>query len=185
MAFCSHEELLEWSQLWSEKVCQSPIERKFIDAYLEVVWADDSNFQSQQHPQHFKSYLAHPKLIPYQIYHHMRTDIIFPQCQIDKYRVDFVLGRMAYGVEFHGDEPGDEVLVKSPPLIVECDGHDFHERTKEQAAKDRSRDRDLTLMGHRVIRFTGSEIHRDAMGCARQADDIIKSFLIALARQPI
>lgn len=53
-------------------------------------------------------------------------------------------------------------------LAVECDGHDFHERTKEQAAKDRSRDRRLQDAGLTVYRFTGSEIYRNSFGCARQ-----------------
>lgn len=51
-------------------------------------------------------------------------------------------------------------------LIVECDGHDFHERTKDQAARDRSRDRSATLSGIELLRFTGSELWRDPWGCA-------------------
>ena len=44
--------------------------------------------------------------------------------------------------------------------MVECDGHDFHERTKQQAANDRSRDRDLISNGYTVLRYTGSELYR-------------------------
>jgi very-short-patch-repair endonuclease len=46
-------------------------------------------------------------------------------------------------------------------LIVECDGHDFHDRTKEQASKDRARDRALQSLGYRVYRYTGSDLWRD------------------------
>ena len=53
-------------------------------------------------------------------------------------------------------------------LIVECDGHDFHERTKEQAARDRDRDRQAQLAGIEIFRFTGSELWRDPLGCADQ-----------------
>lgn len=53
-------------------------------------------------------------------------------------------------------------------LVVECDGHEFHERTKDQAKRDRSRDRRLQESGYLVFRFTGSEIYRDAFGCALQ-----------------
>lgn len=52
--------------------------------------------------------------------------------------------------------------------VVECDGHDFHERTKEQARRDRSRDRRLQEHGFRVFRFTGSELYRDPYGCAQE-----------------
>lgn len=47
-------------------------------------------------------------------------------------------------------------------VVVECDGHDFHEKTKEQAQKDKSRDRFLVSKGYYVFRFTGSEIYRNA-----------------------
>lgn len=57
---------------------------------------------------------------------------------------------------------GDQTEAR---LVVECDGHEFHERTKEQAARDRSRDRALQASGHTVMRFTGSELYRDPMGC--------------------
>lgn len=80
--------------------------------------------------------------------------IVQQQAKIGKYRVDFLIHFLV----------GDE--WKS--VVVECDGHDYHERTKEQAAYDRSRDRAMTLMGYTVLRFTGSEIWNDPFGCAAQ-----------------
>lgn len=59
-------------------------------------------------------------------------------------------------------------------FAVECDGHDYHERTKEQAARDRRKDRNLARNGITVIRFTGSEIYRDPIGCAVEVEKIIK-----------
>jgi hypothetical protein len=69
-------------------------------------------------------------------------------------------------------------------IIVEVDGHDYHERTKEQAARDRQRDRDLMLDGYKVIRFTGSEIYNNHSKCAEdlllilenEADDTFRSY---------
>ena len=46
-------------------------------------------------------------------------------------------------------------------LVAEVDGHDFHERTKEQAQRDKSRDRDLQAAGFTVFRFTGREVFRE------------------------
>lgn len=66
-------------------------------------------------------------------------------------------------------------------IVVECDGHDFHERTKEQAAKDRARDRALTLGGYRVLRFTGSELFNDARQCLRELADHIAQFFNEVA----
>jgi very-short-patch-repair endonuclease len=80
---------------------------------------------------------------------------VFPQCQFNDWRVDFLIG------------------LNEPPkhrwLIVECDGHDFHERTKEQAAKDRSRDRAYQARGYGVFRFTGSELSREPLRKAGEA----------------
>lgn len=58
-------------------------------------------------------------------------------------------------------------------IAVECDGHDFHERTKEQAARDKSRDRALQAAGWRVLRFTGSEIWADPRKCAGEVHRMV------------
>jgi very-short-patch-repair endonuclease len=57
-------------------------------------------------------------------------------------------------------------------LAVECDGFDFHDRTKQQAAYDRSRDRRLLMLGIPTIRFTGSEIVHDDARCAAEVIDL-------------
>lgn len=60
---------------------------------------------------------------------------------------------------------------RTPPLAIEVDGHDFHERTRAQAQRDKLRDRWLQARGWRVLRFTGSEIiYRDA---AAAADEVL------------
>lgn len=43
-------------------------------------------------------------------------------------------------------------------MIVECDSHDFYERTKEQASKDKERDRALQSVSFLVFRFSGADI---------------------------
>lgn len=53
-------------------------------------------------------------------------------------------------------------------VAIEVDGHEFHERTKAQAKRDKSRDRALTLAGWKVLRFTGSEVWAGADDCAWQ-----------------
>lgn len=88
------------------------------------------------------------------------TAYIEKQVQIAGWRVDFLLH---YPSVRGRDENGDPLLDR---LILECDGHDFHERTKEQAARDRARDRVAQLEGLPILRFTGSEIWNDPLGCA-------------------
>lgn len=61
--------------------------------------------------------------------------------------------------------------------VVECDGHDYHEKTKEQAAHDRSRDRVFQSEGIPIFRFTGSEIHKDPRGCLNEIRVFLKKII--------
>lgn len=65
----------------------------------------------------------------------------------------------------------------TPRVFVECDGHEFHERTPEQAERDRSRDRLIQQAGIPIIRFTGREIVRDPFSCGIQIISFIGSTL--------
>ena len=80
------------------------------------------------------------------------------------YRLDFIVS--------HERRPEYEARDLSAPLIaVELDGHDFHERTKEQVASRDQRDRDLQIAGWRVFHFSGSVFHADPVGCVSQVFD--------------
>ena len=76
---------------------------------------------------------------------------------------------------YHRNKRIDFLLIDSKNccIFVECDGHDFHERTKEQAMRDRRRDRDLQRSGVPILRFTGAEIYRDPAACAHEIFDIL------------
>lgn len=84
--------------------------------------------------------------------------VIAPQHEIGPYQADFAI--------FIRDFSNDLMRI-----VVECDGHDFHEKTKEQAQRDKKRDRYIQAAGFRVFRFTGSEIFRDVAGCVSELDD--------------
>jgi len=60
-------------------------------------------------------------------------------------------------------------------IVIEIDGHDFHEKTKEQAQRDKARDRKLVRLGHYVLRFTGSEVHADPWACWKEVFDVAQS----------
>ena len=59
-------------------------------------------------------------------------------------------------------------------LIVECDGLDWHERTADQARKDRERDRWFLWHGLPTARFLGAEIVRNAEKCAMEVIRLVK-----------
>lgn len=66
-----------------------------------------------------------------------------PQVTIGRHRVDFAIGK----------------------TVVECDGHEFH-ASRARRTNDASRDRALIAGGFCVVRFTGTEISRNASECA-------------------
>ncbi len=77
------------------------------------------------------------------------------QYPIDKYRVDF----------FFETFPAK--------FAVEIDGHDYHS-SKWQRMRDYERERYLQVMyGIIFIRYTGTDVYKDAHECAREAHYII------------
>lgn len=88
------------------------------------------------------------------------------QYQIGEFRVDFLVSVWQF------KQP-----KKKHSAIVECDGHDFHERTKHQASEDKKRDRKLQGMGYNVLRFTGSDIWKDPTQCAQDVKDFLENKL--------
>jgi len=68
---------------------------------------------------------------------------------------------------------GDKIKKHDYKLIIECDGHDFHEKTKEQVKKDNEREYDLKMAGYEVLRFSGSQIYNQPLKCARDTYNYI------------
>lgn len=91
---------------------------------------------------------------------------INPQKQIGKYRVDFEIIHKPFSSK--DAEP-------SHKIIVECDGHEFHEKTKQQASRDKERDRFLTMEGYTVLRYSGSDIVHHPSRIVSDIDAIIDS----------
>lgn len=50
-------------------------------------------------------------------------------------------------------------------IFLEADGNEFHTKP-EQVARDHRRDEIIRRAGIKLFRFTGSEIYRNAAGCA-------------------
>lgn len=130
---------------------ESPIEQALVLAMLV------RGFEHEQVPAAFlgKHITNVPKC---GFYYGLRCGLawVVPQVSVqvekDTFRVDLALS----AASTQGTDP------MAPPVFVaiECDGHDFHERTKEQAQRDKARDRALQSIGWRIARFTGSEIYK-------------------------
>jgi very-short-patch-repair endonuclease len=128
-------------------LCESPIEELFLAAAFAA--GIDSGMAANIYGSKYRD-----------DFEFFPGDHIWPQTQIGNYRVDFLIA--------HVCPNGEKTFV-----VVECDGHDFHERTKEQAARDKMRDRFLTARGIKVLRFTGSEIFRDPTFCWTETLNIL------------
>jgi hypothetical protein len=81
--------------------------------------------------------------------------VISIQHKVAEHHVDF----MVRGKFYCGYGRARGVEWAEAQVAVECDGHDFHEKTKEQAKRDKRRDRNIAGAGMDVVRFSGSEIY--------------------------
>jgi very-short-patch-repair endonuclease len=90
---------------------------------------------------------------------------IHQQFPIGNYKVDFML-------EQHGIGPDD--ILK--PVVVELDGHAFHDKDKRQRSYEKARDRFLVKAGYRVLHFTGSDVVADPFKVAFEALEMIGVF---------
>lgn len=164
-----HDDLKTVSSLLQS--CETPIERVFISAFWLVARAAfpdlgepnidlEGKFDVSEKPP--EQYL-----------------LITPQAQIEDNRVDFALTHFGEWPNFNGRVVREDgtYTVKSTFVrvraVVECDGHEYHEKTKEQAARDKARDRLLTRKGFRVFRLTGSEIWKSPIECANEIADAL------------
>jgi very-short-patch-repair endonuclease len=73
-----------------------------------------------------------------------------------------------YTIDFMVESSGGKVK-----LAIELDGHDFHEKTKKQAAHDRARERTIVRHGYTIFRFTGSEVSRNPRKCVEEVVSLI------------
>jgi len=63
-----------------------------------------------------------------------------------------------------------DLAVYPHRLAIEIDGHDYHERTKDQATRGKRRARDLQLLGWTVLPYTGSDVWNDPFGCCEDVN---------------
>lgn len=93
---------------------------------------------------------------------------VIPQHKVGKFRVDFFV---------------ELFCGNGNKYIIECDGHDFHEKTKEQAKYDKQRERFLVQNGYKVLRFSGSEIYKDFENITRELFEIFADEYVRYANE--
>ena len=140
------------------ELCESPIEVLFLASFINL-GAFDHGFTLTPEPLPRKRYGKRAELLR-DIEAQKVGAVIAPQVGVGPYRADFIVG-------FPDAELNGWIVN------VECDGHDFHDVTDAQVARDRARDRFFLSMGIPVMRFSGSEIWREPEACVHQ---IINAF---------
>jgi hypothetical protein len=133
--------------------CESPIEKDFLDAFMAVLGSDFEPDEQHRVPG-FAGYIDG------------YNGGVAIQPALGWCRPDFMLFSVPSSFADFGWALVDDF---ANVLVIEADGHDFHERTKEQARRDRSRDRAMIGRGWTPIRFTGQEIYEAPLTCADQA----------------
>lgn len=131
--------------------CQSPIERLLLAKLLTYGWFSESQTEwtvAYETVNKIAGVKCNGRIL------HALHDPAFMivQLPVMEYVVDFAF--------FCGRER----------LVVELDGHDFHERTRKQAAHDKRRDRRLVSAGWKVLRYTGSEVYSDVDAVLEEID---------------
>lgn len=70
----------------------------------------------------------------------------------------------------------DEFINKyntTKKIIIECDGYEFHQKTKEQVQNDNEREYNLKMAGYDVLRFSGTQIYNNPIKCAEDTYNYI------------
>lgn len=152
-------------------LCESPIEQMFLLGIIQHWWPtypmdEEKKLGFHSKMENFVS-LDYVSAVSVEIY---------PQREIEvgekTFRVDFLLH--ATGKRFLPRRDNCWTIdERSLNVVVEIDGHDFHERNKAQAQRDKSRDRLLHKHGYQVIRYTGSEVFGDVYGVVRELAELI------------
>ena len=92
-------------------------------------------------------------------------EVIELQKKIGNYRCDFVY------------TPNSENQTSKKPIVIEVDGHSYHEKSVKQATNDRQRDRFLADKGYKVLRFHRAEIEASLEEAIASLDDSINAHL--------
>lgn len=132
-------------QAMLEEVIKSPIEKIFITA-----------FEMYIHMSNKEEFFLFPQekvQIDNKTYY---ADFMF---KADEYLTKLILGK--------------EIRNYNYKLIIECDGYEFHQKTRQQVQKDNEREYDLKMAGYEILRFSGSQIYNEPLKCAEDTYNYI------------
>ena len=164
----------EDTELYLELFLESP---KKVQQLLMMPLTTESFYPEFWNDESIKSPIEQIFITAFEIYckYNNKEDIyLFPQkeviCNEKKYYIDF---------EFKADDYltqlllGEKIKNYNFKLAIECDGYEFHQKTKEQVQKDNEREYDLKMAGYEVLRFSGTQIYNNPLKCAEDTYNYI------------
>ena len=156
-----------------EQVLLDTFNRLPEKAKLLVV--ENNNFDVLEEINLYMEYLKSPIEVifftAFEIYRQKNDVYTFAEPQIEieidnkKYIVDFLID---YDDFCNSDLPTDY------SLIIECDGYEFHQKTKKQVEYDYKREYDLKKLGYDILRFSGREIYNNPKECIERLFEYLK-----------
>ena len=151
----NHRDLFLYDTEPALVICESPIEQLFLTAFRTLVEINE--------------YEGTEELIDDEYL--CNGIFVFPQKQIGKYRTDFAMlflkdGKVPITWRKGTIKKDDAKEIKR--LVVELDGHEFHDKDEKQRRYEKARDRHLQKLGYKVFRYTGSEICQNPFKAAAE-----------------
>lgn len=134
-----------YPDFWVDTSIKSPIEQIFITAFS--IYCKYTNKE--------EIYLLSQKEVT---------------CNDKKYFVDFSFEADDYLADL---TLGNKIKNTNFKLAIECDGYEFHQKTKEQVKQDNEREFDLKMAGYDVLRFSGTQIFNNPIKCAEDTYNFI------------
>lgn len=136
---------------WTHEETESPIEMLFMAALTALLRVNDLEG---------KEYLVTRDIC------FRRGISIEQQKTIGKYRVDFCLSFMGNVIIDYKQGSIFPNFREEKKIVVELDGHEFHERNQRERKYEKARDRYMQKLGYKVFRYTGSEIVKNPFNAA-------------------
>jgi len=152
------EELADLADLLN--LCESPLEQLLLLEFADIF---DANPRGISEDRHLRGIIVFPNVDRFGVAIRQQGTI---STKRKKYRADFLITVE----DWNWEKGANEELIR---LVIEVDGHDYHERTKEQAEYDKARDRSMTSEGYTILRFTGREVYRDTTAVASEVEEYL------------
>lgn len=151
--------LVDLDEQFDELNIKSPIEKIFF-----AFWENINRARSCQFGR------TNPILIS----HHYKIGKYF----VD-FKVDFIASFVNHTYPFTYKQL-EKIESNCPLWAIELDGHEWHEKTKQQVEKDKIRERFIVSQGYKLFRFSGSEIVKKPQKCVLEIYNPAEEILVNL-----